>query len=459
MHLELNFRSCIAWCAWVLLFLVASPQRTLAAGVDDPALRTQIRTLENGLTVLTLEDHATPVVSLQIWVRAGSRDETRHTGIAHLFEHMMFRGSKHIAPEQHARLIEARGGRVNAFTSQDVTVYFEDVSVESLPLALELEAERFAHLKISAATLQNEREVVLEERRLRSEDDPEGLAGETLLALAFQAHPYRRPVIGWRSDIEAVGVEECRRFFQTYYAPNNLVLLLVGDFDTQDALERVEQTFGRLKAGAQVPRNLTREPEQRGERRATPRADVRGPLVSAAWHAPASGHTDGPALDVAGQLLAGGRSSRLYQSLVYQAQQALGVSSGYWELADAGLFYADASVRPGGSVEKAEALLLGEIARLRETLVGEREIAKVKRQLEVSLLRGLETTHALAMRIGGDFVTLGRIRPLEERLAQLNAVTPADVQRVVRHYLSDDRRNVVRLIPSSVGPMPPRGAR
>ncbi|MGI9592063.1 MAG: M16 family metallopeptidase, partial [Myxococcota bacterium] len=191
-----------------------------APTLQDPAERMVETVLTNGLKVLTLEDHATPVVSVQMWVRVGSRDEGWYTGLAHLFEHMMFKGSTHVAPEEHARLINARGGRVNAFTSRDYTVYFADVTRENLPLVLELEAERVANLDISEKTLTSEREVVLEERRMRTEDQPTGRAIEALMATTFTAHPYRWPVIGWRSDIEDATVEVCQDFFDAYYVPN-----------------------------------------------------------------------------------------------------------------------------------------------------------------------------------------------------------------------------------------------
>jgi zinc protease len=431
-----------ALLAWLLLAQAAAAD----PGLQDPAERVKTTVLANGLTVLTLEDRTTPVVSFQIWVRVGSRDEARYTGLAHLFEHMMFKGSKRVAPEQHARLIQSRGGEVNAYTSNDFTVYFEDVTPETLPLVIALEGERIAHLDISEKTLESERQVVLEERRLRIEDDPQGRAFEALMALAFTAHPYRTPVIGWRSDIEAATVEVCRRFFETYYAPNNLWIAIVGDFDTGQALADVRRAFGDLAPAASIPRNPTLEPEQRGERRQIVHADVRSPLLAGAWHAPASGHPDAEALDVASQILSGGRSSRLYRRLVYDAQKALAAEGAYWELADAGLFYAFAPVRPDAKIEDVETLFLAEIARLRDQPVSAAELEKAKRQLEVSLVNGLATNHALASRIARETASFGRVRPLEERLAAIERVTVADVQRVARAYLVDDQRSLVHVV-------------
>lgn len=431
-----------ALAAFALLVAAAAAR----ANVDDPALRTRVTTLDNGLSILTLPDPTTPAVSFQMWVRVGSKDEARYTGLAHLFEHMMFRGTDRLPPESHERLIESRGGRVNAFTTADHTVYFNDVAPDALPLVIELEAERLAHLRIDEDTLASERQVVLEERRLRTEDQPTGRVFEALLALTFMAHPYRVPVIGWRSDIEQVTAEVCRDFFDTYYAPNNIVVSITGAFDEEDALARMRHSFGSLPRVEPIPRNPTREPPQRGERRETVYFDVRSPILAATWHAPESGHPDGPALDVASLVLSGGRSSRLYRGLVYQAQQALAAEGGYWELDDAGIFYAFAMVRPDGEIGRVEELFFREIERLREEPVPDAELAKARRQIEVGLLRGTATAHALGARIAGDWVTFGRIRPIEERLEAYRAITAADVQRVARTYLRPEERNVLHLV-------------
>jgi len=416
----------------------------------DPAEKTDISQLDNGLTLLMLEDHATPVVSFQMWVHVGSRDESRYTGLAHLFEHMMFKGSENIPPEEHAKLVQAHGGRLNAYTSNDFTVYFEDIPPEALPLVIDLEAERVAHLDISQETLTSEREVVIEERRMRTDDSPEGRAFEALLATTFQAHPYRWPVIGWRSDLEAATVEAAREFFDAYYVPNNITISIAGDFDPVPTRARIERAFGSLRS-RDVARNPTREPEQRGERRAIVRFDVRAPLLAAAWHAPPTGHEDGSALDVLSQILSDGRSSRLYRSLVYEKESALFAHGAYWELVDAGVFYAFAGVRPGVGVDAVEKDFFAEIAKLRSEPVTAAELDKAKRQLEVSLVNGLRTNHALASRIGRDYSTFGRIRPLSERMAAIRAVTAEDVMRVAKTYLVDEHRTVVHVVPPPPG--------
>jgi zinc protease len=435
-----------------------------ASALDDPAARAKVTRLDNGLVVVTLEDPSTPVVSFQMWVKVGSRDEAGYTGLAHLFEHMMFNGSKHIGPEQHANLLSARGGSVNAYTANDQTVYYDDVTRETLPLVIDLEHERVAYLDISAKTLDRERQVVLEERRLRTEDQPMGRAYEALFALLWQALPYRTPPIGWRSDVEKATVEVCRKFFATYYAPNNIVVAIAGDFDSAEALAQIQRTFGTLKPSEVIPRNPTEEPEQRGERRAIVHLDVNSPLLAAAWHAPATGSPDGEPLDVLSVLLSDGRSSRLYRSLVHDAEIALSASGAYWEFNDAGAFVAFASVRPGKSIAEVERRFFAEIERVRREPVREAELEKAKRQIEVALVNGLGTSHALAERIGQDISTFGRIRPLDERLARIRAVTVADVQRVAQTYLVDDQRSVVQIVPpaaareaSTKKPAPKRG--
>jgi predicted Zn-dependent peptidase len=289
--------------------------------------------------------------------------------------------------------------------------------------------------------------VVLEERRLRYEDRPSGLAYEALSALAWKAHSYRTPVIGWRSDIASVPVEACRAFFETYYAPNNFIIVVVGDFDPKETLAHIERRFGVLPRGPEVVRSPTVEPQQRGERRATIEFDVKAARVLAAWHAPATGHADGASLDVAGQILSGGRSSRLYRSLVYDAQLATRAGAYYVEYMEAGLFYASAGVRPGKSIDQTESLLFAEIARMAQDGVDDGEVAKATRQLEVGLVGSLATTHSLANRIGIEISAFGTVRSLASRLDEIRRVTKEDVQRVLKTYLKDNQRSVVRVVP------------
>jgi len=430
-----------------IVALLRAAEALANPAIDDSALRTRQTKLDNGLTVLTLEDHTTPVVAFQMWIRVGSSDETRVTGLAHLFEHMMFKGSKHIAPEKHGQLIQSRGGRTNAYTTSDMTVYTTEIPSEALPLVIALEAERLANLDISQETLTSEREVVLEERRMRTEDQPGGRAREALYTLIFQALPYRWPVIGWRSDIANTTIEDCRAFFSTFYVPNNIVIAIVGDFDADTALEQVRESFGSLVPAPEIPRYATQEPRQDGIRRARVYFDLRAPVFATAWLAPPSGHPDAEALDVASEILSGGRSSRVYRRLVHEEQIALSAHSVYSELARAGVFGTFASVRPDASIDRVEASFLEEIARLRDEPVSAEELETAKRQIEVSIVYQLTTNEAIAGRIGYDVTILGAIRPLEDRLAAIEAVNADDVQRVARTYLTDAGRNVVHVVP------------
>ncbi len=424
----------------------ASAEEPSRPAVRDPIENLFETKLANGLRVVLLEDHRTPVVALQIWVDAGSSDESFYTGIAHLFEHMMFKGSKNIDPEVHAQLINARGGRINAYTNRDVTVYHEDVTAESLPLVIDLEAERFLNLDISQSTLDSEREVVLEERRLRTEDTPNGRGFEALTALVWKAHPYRWPVIGWRSDVEQVTVEACQDFFDTYYAANNLTLVIVGDFQTDPTMKQIERAFGRLPTAESIPRNPTVVVAQRGARRSDVYFDAKIPLLFAGWHAPETGHPDGEALDLASQILSGGRSSRLYRSLVHEKELALYAHGSYWEFTDAGMFYASAGARPGVSLDEVEALFMAEIDRIGTDGVSEEEVARARRQMEVALVNRFATNHSMASRIGREIVSFGRVRPLSERIEAIRGVTAADIQRVVATYLKPESRSIIRVI-------------
>src|SRR5512132_486135 len=233
----------------IVLFALAAGSAG-AQGAD----RVVAATLDNGLRVLLLEDHRSPIVSFQVWYRVGSRDEQRGaTGIAHFLEHMMFKGTPTRGPKQFARLVEENGGQDNAFTSQDVTSYFVDIAADKLDLVIELEADRMQHLLLDAKQIASERQVVIEERRTRTEDDPGGFLGEEVSSIAFKAHPYGYPIIGWMEDIRRITPAEIRAFYRTYYVPNNAIVVAVGDFKTPAVMEKIQKTFGRIPRGRTPP--------------------------------------------------------------------------------------------------------------------------------------------------------------------------------------------------------------
>jgi hypothetical protein len=281
---------------------------------------------------------------------------------------MMFNGSKNVGPEQHAQLINARGGEINAYTTNDFTVYFDDVTTESLPLVIDLEHERVKNLDISETTLTKERQVVLEERRLRTEDSPMGRAYEALLSLVWQAHPYRWPVIGWRSDIEKATVEACREFFSSYYVPDNITIAIVGAFDAEEALAQLRRTFGTLEPAGTIPRNPTEEPPQDGERTIMVRKPAQLPSVMLGYQAVGATHPDRPALDVAARLLAGGESARLTLDMVRTTEVATGVYADLnWGIAPE-LFAIYAQAKPGKTADDLIARVDDGIAALGRAL-------------------------------------------------------------------------------------------
>ena len=324
-------------------------------------------TLPNGLQVVFLEDHSTPIVHAEIWYHVGSKNEKPgRTGFAHLFEHMMFKGSKNVEPEGHPSWISSVGGQSNAYTNEDATVFWQTFPAQYLPLVLWLEADRMASLRIDEKVFQTEREVVKEERRMRVENQPYGRLNEIVYDQAFTVHPYKHPTIGSMKDLEAASIDDVRDFFRTYYVPNNATLVLVGDFDTKEATALVQQYLGRMpKSTRPVPRDIPKEPPQTKERRV--RLDESWPLpaVVVAHHITFDGHPDSYPLHIASKVLSDGESSRIYRKLVYEKQIALAAFGGGNIIEDPNLFFAVAIVQPGQKPEEAVDALIAELDRLR----------------------------------------------------------------------------------------------
>ena len=324
-------------------------------------------TLDNGLRVLLLEDHRSPVAAFQVWYRVGSRNEARgRTGLAHFLEHMMFKGTPTYGPRQFSRLVEQNGGRDNAFTSQDVTSYYVDIAADRLPLVIDLEADRMQHLLLDPGDVASERQVVLEERRTRTDDDPSGFLSEEVSALAFKAHPYGQPVIGWAEDVERITPEAMRAFYRTYYVPNNAIVVAAGDFRAAEVLERITRRFGSIPRGPDPPPVLAVEPPQAGERRVVVQRQAELPIVYLAYHVPSGTADDAPALEVLSTVLSGGRASRLYRGLVSEGQMALEAGGDYTAfMLDPYLFWFWATPLPGQTPETVEAALLAQMERLK----------------------------------------------------------------------------------------------
>jgi zinc protease len=406
-------------------------------------------TLDNGLRVLLLEDHRSPIVSFQVWYRVGSRNEARGaTGIAHFLEHLMFKGTPTHGRGQFARLVEQNGGQDNAFTSQDVTSYFVDIVADKLDLVVELDADRMQNLLLDPKEIDSERQVVLEERRTRTEDDPGGFLGEEVASLAFKAHPYGVPIIGWREDIVRITPEEIRAFYVTYYVPNNALIVAVGDFRAEEVLERIKRRFGRVPRRPAPPPVLAVEPPPNGERRVVVRKQAELPIVYVAYHVPNQRSDDAAALEVLSTVLSGGRASRLYRDLVYERRLALEAGGDYsYFSVDPNLFWFWATAMPGKTAETLEKELGAQVERLKKEPVTEEELQRAKNQIEASFVFQEDSVHRRASLLAR-FEMIGGYAQKDQFLAKIRAVTAADLVRVARAWFPEDKRNVGILLPT-----------
>jgi predicted Zn-dependent peptidase len=406
--------------------------------------------LDNGLKIFTLEDHSAPVVCFQIWVHTGSKNERPGiTGISHLFEHMMFKGSKKYGPEEHANIVQNNGGNLNAYTTEDATVYFENIPPDKLELVISLEAERFANLNLNDETLASERQVVKEERRFRVDDDPYGKASEQLIAAAYTAHPYHWPIVGWMSDLESLTLEDCKNYYRINYAPNNCTAVLVGDFITKDAINLVEKYFGKIPP-QELPRKvMTVEPPQTGEKVVYLKRQVNLPIFYAGYHIPEMKNDDLYPLKVLQKIMSDGRSSRLYKKLVYEAQIAQYAGGFVDELEDPGFFYLFLGINLGCDLDSAKAMLFTEIERFGKEPVTDDELQKAKNQLEANFVNGLQTNSHKASIIGNYQVRTGDYRNFLQAPDKFQAVTKDDIMRVAGKYLIADNRTSVIVLPEN----------
>jgi zinc protease len=409
--------------------------------------------LASGLRVRVLPDRLVPAVSYHTFFGVGSRDERPGTtGISHLFEHMMFNGSERYGPKEFDRVLESHGGASNAYTSNDLTTYHEDFPTEALPVVLDLESDRMRALRITDEALEQERSVVMEERRLRTENSHFGLLEEQLESLVFQAHPYRWPVIGWMDDIARISRDDCLAFFRTYYAPGNAAIYVCGDVDPDDLLRRIEGAYGAIPAGPPVPQRAGGEPPQRGERRAAVRHPANAAVMLAGFRGPAAREPDTAVLDVLQACLSMGEGSRLRRRLVQETEVAVSVGIGWTWRADPGVFMISMELAPGASVRKAEEALWGEIGRVASRGVTEAELARARALLRSGVLHEFSTRHGVAHALGQAEALLGDWRDAGRALERYRAVSREDVRRVARTWLDPRRRNVVWLEPGEAAP-------
>jgi zinc protease len=429
--------------------LLVAADAGITAAVRPPKLDYTMTTLPNGLNVVFLEDHSTPIVHTEIWYHVGSKNERPgRTGFAHLFEHMMFKGSKNVEPEGHPSYISSVGGQSNAYTNEDSTVFWETTPSQYLPLVLWLEADRMASLRIDEKVFQTEREVVKEERRMRVENQPYGRLNEIIYDQAFTVHPYKHPTIGSMTDLEAASIDDVRDFFRTYYVPNNATIVLVGDFDTKEALALVTQYLGRVpRSEKPVPRDIPKEPPQTKEKRVTLTENWPLPAVVVAYHITFDGHPDSYPLHIASKVLSDGQSSRIYRDLVYEKQLALAAFGGGNIIEDPNLFFAVAIVQPGKSPQECIDALIAEFDRLKAEPISAGELQQAKNQFARDYILGRESDKDKASQLAHAVVIHNDIKTADGEFDIFMNTAAADVQRVARTYFTQENRLVMTIMP------------
>ncbi len=434
----------------------------LAAGVASARAQTQMprinfreRTLKNGLHVLSVVDKSSPTVAINIWYHVGSKDDPDHrSGFAHLFEHIMFKSTRNMKAEMMDRLTEDVGGNNNAFTEDDVTVYYEVIPSNYLETLLWAEADRLSGLTVDEENFKSERAVVEEEYRQSVLAPPYGKFFYMLQQKSFSSHPYQRPTIGSIEDLDAATLENVQKFHATYYRPDNATLIVVGDFDPKQLDAWVDKYFGPIeKPNLPLPRVQTKEAERAGEKRFTEYgANVPLPGVGITYLVPSEKSEDAPVLTMLDVILSQGRSSRLYQSLIYQQQVAQSANANADLKEDAGLFELTAIVAAGKKPEDAEAALRAEIKKLQDEPISAAELEKAKNQIITSQLRQRETNLGKSQSLGGATLLLGDPNRVNTELERLQAVTAADVQRVAKKYFTDQNRYLFFYLPESMRP-------
>jgi zinc protease len=426
---------------------------TARAAVRPPKLNYTMTTLPNGMKVVFLEDHSTPIVHAEIWYHVGSKNEKKgRTGFAHLFEHMMFKGSKNVEPEGHPSWISSVGGQSNAYTTEDATVFWQTFPAQYLPLVLWLEADRMASLRIDEKVFKTEREVVKEERRMRVENQPYGRLNELIYDQAFKVHPYKHPTIGSMADLEAASIGDVRDFFRTYYVPSNATLVVVGDFETKEAEALVTRYLGRVpKADRPVPRDIPAEPASTKERRVVLHENWPLPAVVVVHHITFDGDPDSYPLHIASKVLSDGQSSRIYKKLVYEKRLALAAFGGGNIIEDPNLFFAVAIVQPGKTTDETIAALIAELDRLKSEPISPAELQQAKNQFARDYVLGRESNKDKATTLGHAAVIHDDITTADGEFDIFQNMTAADVQKVAQKYFTAENRLVITVMPGGSG--------
>lgn len=421
-------------------------------------------TLKNGLRVIVKEDRRAPTAAQMVWYRIGSMDEVDGaSGVAHVLEHMMFKGTPSVGPGEFNKRVAAAGGRDNAFTSRDYTAYYQQVPKEKLPEMMQLEADRMRHLNVDAKEFAQEIKVVMEERRMRTDDNPQSKLFEQMNAVAFQAHPYRRPIIGWMNDLENMSAADAKDWYDTWYVPNNAYVVITGDVDHKEVFALAEKYYGPLEGRTLPARKPQVEPAQDGTRRVSVKAPAELPVLIMGYKAPvlrdADKDSDPYALEMLAAILDGHDAARFNKKLVREDKVALSVGIGYDSTARGpGMIYMHGSPSEGRTVAQLEAALRAEITRIQQDGVSEQELKRAKAQLVAGQVYKLDSMFGQAMEIGQTESAGISYRKIDRMLEKLQQVTAAQVQAVAKKYFNDDTLTVGVLEPQPLDGKPRRSS-
>ncbi len=404
--------------------------------------------LKNGLKVIYIEDHSSAVATFQIWYKVGAIDEPEgKSGISHLLEHLMFRGSKNYPGNIFSKIIQSQGGIDNAFTTRDYTVYFQKISPSKLQTSIDLESDRMANLLFNLEDFEIEKRIVLEERRQRYEDDPESLTIEEVIGISFKQHPYRRPIIGWSEDIQSITLNDVKNYYHKYYCPRNAFIIVAGDIKTTEVREKIKEKFENIPSCDAPSRRIFYEPKQYGEKRVILKKQTHLPMLVMAYKVPAYPDKDSLCLEILSTILGEGKSSRLYRKLVNETTLAVDVSTGNSPLSrDGFLFFIVVSVKDVGKINEVEKIVKEEIEKIKNEPPSDREIEKARNQVEASFLFAQDSVFGHALYIG-KFEILGNWKMIDRYREDIMKVTRNDVQRVAKKYFNFDNLTVGELLP------------
>jgi zinc protease len=431
---------------------------TCAGGAAPAGMTDGVRkvVLPNGLTILVLENHKAPVANFNVIYRVGSRNEqVGKTGLSHLVEHLMFRGTKKLKPEEFSNIIAENGGEDNAFTEEDLTAYFEIINRDHLDVPIALEADRMANFEPKG--FDSEKAVVVEERRMRTEDNPQDALSEVTQAQAYLAHPYHWPVIGWMHDVLGLTLQDALNYHKIYYSPQNALIVAVGDFNADAVIKQITETYSGIGNGPKPPPVTAVEPPQDGERQVLLRHAADLPAFAEGFHVPAHESPDCFALELASVILSGGKSSRLYKKLVIEKQMVVDVDAGYDLLSfDPTLFWVTAQMRPNVKADDVIKVVDGEIAQLAAKPVDAHELQKAKNQELAGFVFDQDSVFREAMALA-QYELIGGYKQVDQYIPSIDRVTAADIQRVTAKYLVGQNRTLGTLVPTGLLPHPSGG--